>query len=174
MIGYEKLYDNTYEVAYCWRDLPDRVKAGEEDHIDYAEARVAEELGPGEWVERIRLVDSVWVGVYRVYTAPAIPETPITEWIHALADEDPCVREAAIYALGDLRNRRAVPALINTLRNDNDPNVRVIAAYILGELGDPSAIQPVKEALLNAIRQKDWGMWVAAEWALDELTRTTT
>ena len=69
MIGYEKLGDNIYEVAYCWRDLPDRVKAGDEDHIEYAQARVAEELGPGEWVERIRLVDGVWVGVYKTHEA---------------------------------------------------------------------------------------------------------
>ena len=63
---------------------------------------------------------------------------------------------------------------INTLRNDNDPNVRVIAAYILGELGDPSAIEPIREALLNATQENDWGILVAADWALDELTRTTT
>ena len=92
--------------------------------------------------------------------------------IEALGDPDPRVRDEAVCALGNIGDRRAVPALINTLRNDDDDAVRVAAAYILGELGDPSAVEPLKEALLYAIREKDWGMWVAADWALDALMKT--
>ena len=77
-----------YEICYSWRDLPDDVKAGEEDHIEYVDAAVREVLGDGEWLTAPLLHDGVWVGIYRQYRyysyhvgpakAPAV-ETPLDE-----------------------------------------------------------------------------------------------
>ena len=55
------------EVSYTWRDLPDDVKSGERDHVEYAEACLGEQLGRGEWICPPILHDSVWRGLYLVY-----------------------------------------------------------------------------------------------------------
>jgi len=57
-----------YEVAYAWRDLPDHVKAGEEDHIAYVTNAVEEVLGSGEWLSGPLLTDGgVWMGLFRPF-----------------------------------------------------------------------------------------------------------
>src|SRR3954462_15143031 len=46
------------------------------------------------------------------------------------------LRRLAAWALGPLRDRRAVPALVRRL-DDADPEVRKIVALTLGQIGDP-------------------------------------
>jgi len=92
MIGVSKIFDlgyphgiALYEVSYAWRDLPDHVKAGEEDHVDYVTTAVEEILGRGEWLSGPLLGDGgVWVGIFRPFcyhaatiTAPPLKEIPL-------------------------------------------------------------------------------------------------
>jgi len=61
--------------------------------------------------------------------------------IAVLADQtnSPGLRGMAAEALSDVRDRRAVPALLGAL-GDVSPEVRFWAAFALGELGDPQAL----------------------------------
>ena len=67
-----------------------------------------------------------------------------------LAEDEPVVRRGAAYALGrgSLRDGRAVPFLIDALR-DSDSRVRSEAAVSLGWIGDPVAIP----ALIACLRE---------------------
>lgn len=59
---------------------------------------------------------------------------------------DSGVRVDAAEALGELRNRLAVPPLVGALRDENRL-VRKSAAEALGKIGDSSALEPLLEAL---------------------------
>lgn len=67
--------------------------------------------------------------------------------ITALQDADASVRSAAAEGLRLLADARAVPALIDVLRQDTDPNVRYDAARALVQIGDPAA-----PALIEALQ----------------------
>ena len=58
------------------------------------------------------------------------------------------VASAAAYALGEIRDPEAVPALILALKNDRD-HMRRIAAHALGKIGDRRAVMPLIELLCN-------------------------
>lgn len=58
------------------------------------------------------------------------------------------VASSAAYALGEIRDNEAVPALINALENDRD-HMRRIVAHALGKIGDRRAVQPLIEVLSN-------------------------
>jgi HEAT repeat protein len=62
---------------------------------------------------------------------------------------NPEERGAALRMLGDLRDRRALPILLQTL-TDAQPSVRGAAATALGELGD-AALPDAAPALINAL-----------------------
>ncbi len=66
----------------------------------------------------------------------------------ALRDEDPRVREAAMYALSDARELNAFELMTRVLQHEVD-SVREAAAWGLRECQDPAAI-PVLEAVLLA------------------------
>ena len=70
-----------------------------------------------------------------------------------LNDDDDALRSEAAGTLGELGDKRAVPALINAL-NDDDEWIRASAVDALGELGDKSAVP----ALINALN--DERRWV--------------
>src|SRR5205807_29738 len=63
--------------------------------------------------------------------------------IKALGDDEWSRRDMAAQALGDLGDRRAVPALINKLSWGSEPNV----IRALSVLQDPRAIDPLLSAL---------------------------
>lgn len=54
--------------------------------------------------------------------------------IHLLANPNPRIRERAAYALGDLRDKSAIPPLLHAYLNDRDAEVRQLAREALGEL----------------------------------------
>jgi HEAT repeat protein len=66
--------------------------------------------------------------------------------LRALGDEDADVRQRAIAALGEVGDRRAVPALMDRLAHDPTASVRTEAAYRLGLLGDVRALSILKSA----------------------------
>ena len=65
----------------------------------------------------------------------------------ALADADPRVREAAVYALCDLRDRNAYRVMTEALLHDED-NVRAAAAFGLRDCQDAEAVPVLKAVLL--------------------------
>jgi HEAT repeat protein len=67
--------------------------------------------------------------------------------IQLLSSEDGCYRCGAARALGNIKDRRAVPALINALQNGKDEGIRSSAAIALGDVGAPDAIEPLIRSL---------------------------
>jgi hypothetical protein len=74
-------------------------------------------------------------------------------------------REAAVYALGELKDPRAVEPLIEALK-DKDWSVRKRAVEALGKLKDPRAVEPLIEALKDEV----WNVRRSAADALQEIT----
>jgi HEAT repeat protein len=70
-------------------------------------------------------------------------------FLHALLDDDAKVRQRAIAALGELGERRAVPAIATRLRQDPESGVRTEAAYRLGTLGDESVLPVLRTAAVE-------------------------
>src|SRR5574341_1011138 len=66
--------------------------------------------------------------------------------VAALGDEDARVRQGAGAALGELADRRALPALGERLQHDPDTGVRAEAAFRLGKLGDETVIATLRAA----------------------------
>ena len=56
------------------------------------------------------------------------------------------VASAAAYALGEIRDENAAPALISALKSDR-AHMRRIAAHALGKIGDKRAVNPLIEIL---------------------------
>ena len=67
-------------------------------------------------------------------------------------------RELAAIALGKIKSRNAVGALVERMLKDKEGGVRGLAARALGEIGDPRALK----ALLR-VADKDTDEWVRKE-----------
>jgi HEAT repeat protein len=89
-----------------------------------------------------------------------IGEASVDALLGIITNPDPDVRKFAIDILGDIKDTRATPALIERL-HDGDENVRVASAEALGKLRDPSAV----DALLVCLTKYDqgWLDYAAAE-----------
>ncbi|MCZ8523866.1 MULTISPECIES: tRNA epoxyqueuosine(34) reductase QueG [Paenibacillus] len=55
----------------------------------------------------------------------------------------------AILALGNFRDREALPELLRVLRTDERPEIRATAAWSVGRIGGPEAEQALAEALMR-------------------------
>jgi HEAT repeat protein len=72
------------------------------------------------------------------------PAEPIIHFLHL--DYTPTWRAAAAWALGQLADPRAVPTLLNTVRQlDNAPDVRHAAAVALGRIADPDSLESLQQ-----------------------------
>ena len=85
--------------------------------------------------------------------------------ISALKDEDGDAREAAVMALGELKDPRAVEPLISALKDENG-SVRYRAVMALGELKDPRAV----ESLISALKDENGSVRWNAAAALNKIT----
>jgi HEAT repeat protein len=111
------------------------------------------------------------------------------DYLPLLSDEDPGVVEAACFALGEVRDVRAVSLLSTIAREHDDALCRESAVAALGAIGEPAglsailaalsdrppvrrraviALAPfdgpeVKDALNKAITDRDWQVRQAAE-----------
>jgi HEAT repeat protein len=65
---------------------------------------------------------------------------------HTISGDSHILRVNAAEALGSLRPKEAIPALIQSLHDDDD-GVRVAAADALANIGEKSAIEPIIEAI---------------------------
>jgi hypothetical protein len=93
---------------------------------------------------------------------------PITEAVARLQSHHANSRRDGAYTLGRLRDPRAIPALVERLRNDYDVDVRVAAATALGEIGDPRAAVYLERVTIYDKKQK---VRDAAALALTHLPR---
>ena len=100
---------------------------------------VARWLATGEWQECVKIgTDAV---------------EPLTA---ALGDPNTWVREAAIKALGEIADQRAVEPLAGLLSDQSeDLRVREAAAEALGVIGDPVAVEPLLAVLAWASTDRD-------------------
>jgi HEAT repeat protein len=114
--------------------------------------RLAERLGAHD-ARRRRCAHQVLV---------VLGATAVVPLIGALHDD--ARQHAACDALGQIRDTRAVPALIRALGN-GDPQTRALAARALGDIRDGGAL----EALIHAAGDNDARVRDAALDALDKL-----
>ncbi len=75
-----------------------------------------------------------------------IRNVAVSPLLTAIQDKDVSFRQAAIKALGSIRDVRAVESLVAMLK-DSDPNLQVAAAKALGEIKDAGAIEFITPAL---------------------------
>ena len=82
------------------------------------------------------------------------------------------VRQAAAEALGRIRSKEAVPALLTALgeekEGDDSLQVRIVAASALGNIGDPRAI-PQLGRIARDIHADRWLLGYAAKSALQKM-----
>jgi HEAT repeat protein len=102
----------------------------------------------------------------RVVAAKALTQIPGTKTTLALVgglhDESSSVRMAIAESLGTLRDRSAVPALLQQLQTDLDMGVRYACLTSLGMIGDPAA----SATLVKYTSDKDGPTRL---WAMDAL-----
>ncbi len=79
-------------------------------------------------------------------------------------NDDPMVRRYLTVVLGNLRDRKATPLLVDAL-NDRDSETRIYALWALGEVRDPASLP----ALAKAAVDDDSGVRKMAVYALGEL-----
>ena len=95
-------------------------------------------------------------------------------FIETLRDTSPAVQKAAVDALGNIGDLRAVPSLIRVLINRSKTlPVRQAAAGALGKIGDPRAVQPLTNAsgepnLSSAATGAIEQIQVSVEWAKEQ------
>jgi HEAT repeat protein/beta-lactamase regulating signal transducer with metallopeptidase domain len=93
-------------------------------------------------------------------------DTAVPALLSVITDSSSAVRLAAVEALGNLSDPRAVDALVQALRTDTDAKVREAAAESLGEIDSPRAVPGLIAALgserVAAVKAK-------IAWALGEL-----
>ena len=82
-----------------------------------------------------------------------------------LGDSDWRVRRLAAWALNEMKEERAVPALCDLLLRDSRVEVRVAAAEALGEIRSSVALLALQRALNDA----DAGVRAKASWAISEI-----
>ncbi|MFB0560775.1 MAG: HEAT repeat domain-containing protein [Candidatus Lokiarchaeia archaeon] len=92
----------------------------------------------------------------------------IEELIKVLNHEkNPKIRRTAAEYLGDLKDKRAVEPLIQTLKNDEE-DIRAEAAKALGSIKDLRAVPP----LIQALKDENWEVREDVAWALGKIGDT--
>ena len=100
--------------------------------------------------KEVRAAVCLWIGKMRL----ARPSVVGDALLPLLEDPDAQTRFGAIAALGAVRERRAVPRLLQIIQEPIDPKSvhawirpQAMALIALGEIGDPSAIPPLAKLL---------------------------
>ena len=85
-------------------------------------------------------------------------DTAVSALLSVVTDENESVRLAAVQALGELQDPRAIDALVQALKTDTDARVREAAAEALGQIDNPRAVPGLIAALASekvpAVREK--------------------
>jgi HEAT repeat protein len=83
-----------------------------------------------------------------------------TVLVKALDDSNAEIRQAAVSALGELAERRAIPHLLARLAKDRAPGVRTEAAFRLGKLDGPVVLPALRMAAADRDARVRW--WAEA------------
>jgi hypothetical protein len=100
------------------------------------------------------IVSILAVGFLGGMVSPALGQTSCMEFeacVKDLKSSDAAIQSAAIFMLGSLKDRRAIPHLLEIVREQKDRERRVSALRALGHFKDPSII----ESLLPIYRDRD-------------------
>lgn len=93
-------------------------------------------------------------------------DSAVEHLVYQLSDTNKDKRSKAAKALGDIKDKTAVPALINVLSNDTSWGVRRDAAGALGSIGDVDAVTWLILALHN---DQSYRVKQGVAWALGEI-----
>jgi HEAT repeat protein len=127
---------------------------------DAAVPGLIRQLGHGDW--RVRKFAAYGLGE----AEPRMERTQaVTALGERLADANAEVRDQSAWALGEIEDAAAIPALGGALRQDSDPRVRRRAAWAMGEIEHASAV----EALVSVMTDPDLELRKQAVWALGEI-----
>jgi len=85
-----------------------------------------------------------------IRTSKEARETLLEVCTADLEGEDRLARQSAVHALGELADKRALPALARALARSPDPDVRERAAFALGRTDDEGTVAMLKAALADA------------------------
>jgi HEAT repeats/PBS lyase HEAT-like repeat len=69
--------------------------------------------------------------------------------LNDLKSQDPAKKSGAIFMLGNLKDKRATPALVGVLKQESDPDLRLSALRALSSIRDPAAVQALTDLLEN-------------------------
>lgn len=86
-----------------------------------------------------------------------------------LNSEDLTVRKKAIFAAGDKKLFSTVPTLMQILKEDSDTVARNSAARALGKIADPTQLDQILEALIEALDDENYYVKLNSAWALGKL-----
>lgn len=86
--------------------------------------------------------------------APTVVVDPVADSLTKLQSFFESNRKEGAIELGRLRDPRAVPSLVDRLKNDSSRHVRAAAATALGEIGDPRANAFLERATIYDRRQE--------------------
>jgi HEAT repeats/PBS lyase HEAT-like repeat len=75
--------------------------------------------------------------------------------LNDLKSGDPAKKSSAIFMLGNLKDKRATPALVGVLKQESDPDLRMSALRAISSIRDPAAVQALTEVLGNQEIQHD-------------------
>jgi HEAT repeat protein len=117
-------------------------------------------------IEALKIEDNAGARNSAIEALVQIGGPALEDLLTVLTTPDPDVRKFVIDTLGDIKDSRAVPAMITRLVDDDDENIRVAAAEALGKIRDPRAVDALM-ACLNR-HQHGWLDYAAAE-ALGEI-----
>lgn len=67
----------------------------------------------------------------------------VASLLEAIKDPNPVIRSNAALALGKIKDKKVVSALIDTAKQDENKYVRAAAVQSLGEIGDVSTLEPL-------------------------------
>lgn len=87
-----------------------------------------------------------WVQTYAGSTLRAIGTPAVEPLIEALKGSNLEIRRQAATVLGEIKEKRAVEPLIETLFDEEDEFIRARSAMALGEIGDEAALEYLKKA----------------------------
>ena len=94
--------------------------------------------------------------VYQPGQVPAqaqVAPDPVAMAVSRLSSHHDNSRRDGAITLGRLGDPRAVPALVNLLKNDRSKEVRAAAATALGEIGDPQSAIVLERAIIYDKKQ---------------------
>ena len=78
--------------------------------------------------------------------------------ILGLKNPDPKVREFSAEQLGNIGDKRATKALLNTMINDKENIVQVVSASALEKIGDEAVVDPLLEACQSFYQEETVGV----------------